>query len=41
MDCPNIDEYCNSCGEEADLLTGICCDDGEIVPNDDEQCDDY
>ena len=23
--------YCNSCGEEADLL-GECCVDGEVVP---------
>lgn len=26
---------CNSCGEEFDDDTGVCCDDGEIVPHND------
>lgn len=44
-DCPNIDEYgnhlgfCNSCGEETELHGSTCCDDGEIVPYDEEQCE--
>jgi hypothetical protein len=28
--------YCNSCGEEAELYGGECCEDGEIVPYDDD-----
>lgn len=26
---------CNSCGDEYEDETGVCCDDGEIVPNND------
>ena len=38
---PYVDEWghhmgtCNSCGEEAELYTE-CCDDGEVVPYDDD-----
>lgn len=27
--------YCNSCGEEAEIGTD-CCEDGEVVPYDDD-----
>lgn len=39
---PYVDEYgthygyCNSCGEEAELYAGECCEDGEIVHYDDD-----
>lgn len=38
---PHVDEwghavgYCNSCGDEASFEDG-CCDDGEVVPYDDD-----
>jgi len=28
--------WCNSCGEEAELFAGECCEDGEIEPYDDD-----
>lgn len=28
--------YCNSCGEES-VLDDECCEDGEVVPYDDEE----
>lgn len=29
--------YCNSCGNEALLDDDDCCDDGQVVPYDDEE----
>lgn len=44
-ECGNVDDFgrhvgwCNACGEEA-LLDSDCCDDGEVVPYSDEECED-
>lgn len=29
--------FCNSCGEESELDANDCCEDGEVVPYDDEE----
>lgn len=31
--------YCNYCGEEAPLYGDGCCDEGEVVPFDDDEED--